>query len=67
MIKNKKLMKKLLAVMSVVAFGASFVNLSEAAIGHIPSISSRNHNTMQGRQGRNNDRFNNDSRNNNRR
>ena len=53
--------------MSVVAFGASFVNLSEAAIGHIPSISSRNHNTMQGRQGRNNDRFNNDSRNNNRR
>ena len=65
---NIKIMKKILATMSILAFGAGIVNISEAAIGRIPSISSRNHDTMQGRQGRNNDRFNNnDSRNNNRR
>ena len=65
---NIKIMKKILATMSILAFSAGIVNISEAAIGRIPSISSRNHDTMQGRQGRNNDRFNNnDSRNNNRR
>ena len=67
MVKHKKLMKKILAVMSVVTFGTSFVSISEAAIGHIPSISSRNNDIMQGRQGRNNDRFHHNDRNNNRR
>ena len=53
--KHKKLVKKIIAAMSIVTFGASLVNISEAAIGRIPSISSRTHGAMQDR---NNDRFN---------
>ena len=65
--KKRRFLKRIIAIMSIAIFSTSIVNISEAAIGRIPSISSRNHDTMQGRQGRNNDRFNNDSRNNNRR
>ena len=65
--KKRKFLKRIIAIMSIAIFSTGIVNISEAAIGRIPSISSRNHDTMQGRQGRNNDRFNNDSKNNNRR
>ena len=37
---NIKIMKKILATMSILAFIACIVNISEAAIGRIPSISS---------------------------
>ena len=36
--KHKKLVKKIIAAMLIVTFGASLVNISEAAIGRIPSI-----------------------------